>query len=131
MAQKRVDTKAGSFPKFPLSRLLKSKPGKTWQVLCGDLNHWRIGLYSPPESKKSQVKQLEKHTCVELFMLVSGEQTLILDDGGGEYELKLKMNQPVMVKGWHCGYSPKGPHKGISLVVERDKFSTIYRKRKV
>jgi len=130
MAQKRVSTRKGSFPKFPLHKLLKSKPGKRWQVLCGDRNQWRIGLFSPSDSKNSGVKQLEKHSCVELFMLISGEQTLILDHGKGEFELQLKLNQPVMVKGWHSGYSPKGPHKGVSFVVERDKFSTSYRQRK-
>jgi hypothetical protein len=129
MKSKVAKTKAGSFPKFPLSKLLKAKPKKRWQVLCGDRNHWRIGLYSPGESKSSDVKKLEKHTCVELFMLISGAQTLILDDGKGEYLLKLKLNEPVMVKGWHCGFSPKGPHTGVSLVVERDEFDTIYRER--
>jgi hypothetical protein len=127
---KRVGTKAGSFPKFSVSKLLKSKAGKRWQVLCGDRNHWRIGFYSPEVAQKSQVKQLEKHTCVELFMLISGSVTVIVDDGKGEREIKLKPMQPLMVSGWHAGYSPKGPHKGVSLVVERDEFSTIYRERK-
>jgi hypothetical protein len=131
MKAKRVHTRAGSFPKFAVSRLLKSRTGKRWQVLCGDKNHWRIGFYSPGESRNQEVKQLEKHSCVELFMLLSGSQTLIIDDGKGERELKLKPMQPVMVRGWHCGYSPQGPHTGVSLVVERDRFSTIYRNRKV
>ena len=129
MKAKAVKTKAGSFPKFPVSKKLLAKAKKEWQVLCGDRNHYRVGFYCPPQSKNSQVKQLEKHDILELFMLIKGSQTLILDDGKGEFELKLEPMKPVMVKGWHCGYSPKGPYTGVSIVVERDQFSTIYRKR--
>jgi len=129
MKPKRVNTPAGSFPKFALHRGLAAKPKQEWQVLCGDRNHWRVGYYSPPQGKASQVKKLEKHTCVELFLLLSGSITLILDDGRGEFELPLEPLKPVMVAGWHCGYCPKGPFTGVALVVERDKFSTIYRAR--
>jgi len=129
MKSKVVKTKAGSFPKFKISKGLAAKAKKEWQVLCGDKNHYRVGFYCPPQSSNAQVKELEKHDIVEMFMLIKGSQTLILDDGRGEFELKLKPMQPVMVKGWHCGYNPKGPYTGVSIVVERDHFGTIYRKR--
>ena len=129
MKAKKEKTEAGSFPKFPLHRLLPAKAGKRWQVLAGDKNHWRIGYYSPPEAGAAEVKELEKHTCVELFMLLSGHVTLLIDDGKGEYELELEPEAPVMVTGWHCGFCPKGPHAGVALVIERDHFSTVYRRR--
>jgi len=129
MKPKRVNTSAGSFPKFALHRGLFAKAKKEWQVLCGDRNHWRVGYYSPPQGQAAQVKKLEKHTCVELFLLLSGSITLILDDGRGEYELPLEPLKPVMVTGWHCGYCSQGPFRGVALVVERDQFSTIYRDR--
>jgi hypothetical protein len=129
MKPKPVKTSAGSFPKFALHRGLTAKAKKRWQVLCGDKNHWRVGYYSPTDGKTSQVKKLEKHTCVELFLLLSGSVTLILDDGRGEYQLRLKPLQPVMVTGWHCGYCPNGAFTGVAMVVERDQFSTIYRDR--
>lgn len=126
----RVRVAAGSFPRFPLHRGLTARAKKEWQVLCGDRSHWRVGFYSPPQSRKDEIKRLEKHSCVELFMLLSGRLTLVIDEGGGEYELPLKLHQPVMVIGRHSGYCPQGPHTGTALVVERDEFSTIYRERK-
>jgi hypothetical protein len=129
MAQKKVLTKAGSFPKFALHKGLKTKDKQRWQVLCGDLNHWRVGYYSPKDKSADQIKELEKHTCVELFLLLSGSVTLIIDNGKGECLLPLEPMKPVMVSGWHCGFCPKGPHTGIAMVVERDKFSTVYKKR--
>jgi hypothetical protein len=125
----RQKTEAGSFPKFALHKGLAAKPKQRWQVLCGDNNHWRVGYYSPPEGSAKAVKQLEKHTCVELFLLLSGHVTLIIDDGKGEYELALEPMKPVMVTGWHCGFCPQGPATGVAMVVERDAFSTVYRQR--
>ena len=129
MKVKRDRTEAGSFPGFALHRGLVARPGKEWQVLCGDGNHWRVGYYSPPQGRGGEVKQLEKHTCVELFLLLSGKVTLIVDDGSGEREVPLELLKPVMVAGWHSGYCPRGPFTGVALVVERDQFSTVYRSR--
>ena len=129
MKPKSEKTKAGSFPKFKLHRGLNSQAKKEWQVLCGDKNHWRVGYYRPPQNWNHQVRRLEKHTCVELFILLQGNLTLILDAGEGEYELRLEPMKPVMVSAWHSGYCPKGPFTGIALVVERDQFGTIYRER--
>lgn len=129
MKKKKQKTEPGSFPGFYLHRGLKAKPGKEWQVLCGDNNHWRVGFYSPPQKSADQVKFLERHTCHELFMLLSGKVTLIIDDGDGEKELPLEPEQPVMVTGWHSGYCPDGPHTGTAIVVERDHFTTWYRDR--
>ena len=129
MKPKRQKTEAGSFPDYALHRGLAAVPKKEWQVLCGDQRHWRVGFYSPPQGGARAVKELEKHTCVELFMLLSGNITLILDDGNKEHKLKLEPMKPVMVWDWHCGYCPNGPFTGTAIVVERDRFSTVYKKR--
>ena len=55
----------------------------------GDRNHWRVGYYSPTDSNADQVTFLEKHTCVELFLLLKGAITVIVDDGKGEKMIKL------------------------------------------
>ncbi len=130
MSTKRVKTEAGSFPGFALHKGLKAKSKKEWQVMCGDKNHWRVGYYSPKFGSPEKVPELEKHTCVELFLLLSGSITLIVDEGKGECELELEPMQPVMITGWHSGFCPDGPHTGVAMVVERDKFSTAYRNRK-
>lgn len=129
MKKKRERTEAGSFPGFPLHQALSAKAEKVWQVLAGDYNHWRVGYYSPAESRPDQVSFLEKHSCVELFLLLSGRLTLLVDEGEGERELPLEPMKPVMVAGWHNGYCPDGPHGGVALVVERDQFTTLYRTR--
>ena len=128
MKPKRDKTEPGSFPAYATHRGLVARPQKEWQVLCGDNNHWRVGYYSPPQKSAAEVKRLEKHTCVELFLLLSGRVTLILDDGTGERELELEPMKPVMVWDWHCGYAP-GPFTGVALVVERDSFTTVYQDR--
>jgi hypothetical protein len=130
MKAKREKTEAGSFPDYALHRGLSAKAKKEWQVLCGDKAHWRVGFYSPTQKSNREVERLEKHTCVELFMLLSGRMTLILDNGKREYELKLEPMKPVMVWDWHCGYCPTGSHAGVAIVVERDQFSTVYQKRR-
>jgi hypothetical protein len=129
MSKDKEKTPAGSFPEFDLHRGLSARAKKEWQVLCGDKSHWRVGSYSPPQRNATAVKFLEKHTCVELFLLLSGSVTLIIDDGSGEYELPLEPMKPVMVAGWHAGFCPDGAFAGTALVVERDRFSTIYRDR--
>jgi hypothetical protein len=129
MAKKRVKTWAGSFPAFALSRGLTCPARKEWQVLCGDKGHWRVGYYRPPHGPAAAGGQLEKHTCLELFLLLEGELTLILDDGNGEYQLPLEPLQPVMVAGWHNGFAPRGPFSALALVIERDHFTTFYRER--
>ena len=125
----KIKTEAGSFPDFKLHQGIKAKTRKLWQVLCGDKNHWRIGYYSPDAGSADKVPFLEKHTCVELFLLLSGRVTLIVDDGNGEREIELEPEKPVMVTGWHNGYAPDGPYTGTALVVERDHFTTRYKDR--
>ena len=128
MEGRRVQTRAPSFPEVPVDAVLEIARSQRWQVLCGDADHWRLGVYSPPEDSAEQCAELEKHDCPELFMLLSGNVTLVLADGeGGTRLLPLEMNKPVLISTPHAGFCPDGPHTGKCLVVERDEFDTEYR----
>jgi len=131
MPGRQVKTRAPSFPEVEPDAQLTMAPGQRWQVLCGDTGHWRLGVYSPPESEAEQCEELEKHDCPELFMLLSGRVTLVLSDGeGGTRELELEKEKPVLVETPHAGFCPDGPHAGKCLVIERDSFDTEYRAAK-
>jgi len=116
-----------SFPRAPADRLLDVADATRWQVLCGDAGHWRAGVFSPPETSASECTELEKHTCPELFLLLSGRLTLVLHVDGGIRELELQPGRPVLVEAPHAGFCPDGPHAGRAFVVERDAFATEYR----
>ena len=117
-----------SYPQVTPDVLLEPQDGERWQVVCGDADHWRAGLYSPPVTSAADVVELEKHTCPELFLLIRGRLTLVLSDGqGGTRELELQPGQPVLIETPHTGYCPDGPHTGVAFVVERDVFATEYR----
>ena len=116
-----------SFPAAPENRPLESAPGATWQVLCGDEGHWRAGLFSPAQASIAECVELERHTCPELFQLLSGRLTLVLFEEGRVREVPLEPGRPVLVTSPHAGFCPDGPHTGAALVVERDRFATEYR----
>jgi len=122
-----VTVTSPSFPDAPTNAALAPAPGERWQVLCGDAEHWRVGLYSPPESSPDEIHELETHDCPELFLLLSGALTLVLFEGGEPRELPLEPGRPVLVTAPHNGFCPGGPHTGAALVVERDRFTTVYR----
>ena len=42
-----VSVQRPSFPTVATEALLVPQAGPIWQVLCGDEEHWRAGLYSP------------------------------------------------------------------------------------
>lgn len=125
-ARRFVTVTAPSFPPAPENTPLVPRGEQRWQVLCGDTDHWRVGIYSPPESSPAEIDELELHDCPELFLLLEGELTLVLADGELR-ELPLEAGRPVLVTAPHCGYCPRGPHTGVALVVERDRFTTEYR----
>jgi hypothetical protein len=125
---RRVETRAPSFPDAATDRPLEAKAGVRWQVMCGDPGRWRVGVFSPPETKAADCVELEKHDCPEYFHLLSGRLTLVLSDGkGGVREQPLEAGRPVLVKVPHSAFCPDGPHTGAALVVERDAFDTEYR----
>jgi hypothetical protein len=124
--RRTVSVTAPSFPEAPENAPLVPRARERWQVLCGDSGHWRVGVYSPPESSAAEIDELELHDCPELFLLLDGELTLVLADRELR-ELPLEPGRPVLVTVPHCGYCPGGPHTGAALVVERDRFTTEYR----
>lgn len=127
---RKVETRPPSFPEVAPDSPLAPEPELVWQVLCGDHGHWRVGLYSPALASRAEVKELERHDCPELFLLLEGELTLVLADAGAPgavRELALEPGRPVLVSAPHSGYCPRGPHRGVAFVVERDRFDTEYR----
>lgn len=125
---RNVKTERPSFPSVIPDELLPIIAyGKRWQVVCGDEGHWRVGVYSPPETSSAEVEELELHDCPEFFLLLSGELTLIIHDQGRVRQLPLEQNRPVLVTQPHAGFCPQGPFTGTALVVERDAFDTEYR----
>jgi len=124
---RKVSTRSPSFPEAPSNEPLVPVSPERWQVLCGDSGHWRVGIYSPPETRPADCRELEWHDCPELFLWLSGRVTLVLSDGaGGLREVPLEAGRPVLVTAPHSAYCPDGPHSGTCFVVERDSFDTLY-----
>ncbi len=121
-----VHVQPPSFPEVEPNAPLDIEPERLWQVLCGDGEHWRAGVYSPAASSAAELPELERHTCPELFLLLEGRVTLLLHDGERVRELPLEIGKPVLVTQPHSGFCPDGPHTGKVFVVERDIFSTTY-----
>ena len=122
-----VQTRCPSFSAVPFDEHLVPPQGVRWHVVCGDEGHWRAGMYSPPEASASELAELEKHDCPELFLLISGQVTLVVAEPGGTREIALQPGVPVLVESPHSGYCPNGPYTGVAFVVERDVFDTEYR----
>ncbi len=124
---RKVTVTAPSFPSVQPETPLPIQSETRWQVLCGDADHWRAGVYSPPECRPEELQELERHTCPELFLLLSGRLVLLVAGDDGIEELELERDKPVLVTAPHAGYCPDGPHTGSAFVVERDLFETEYR----
>ncbi|HNS99597.1 MAG TPA: hypothetical protein PLJ27_17705 [Polyangiaceae bacterium] len=124
---KNVQTRPPSFPQAPLHQPLAWEKQTQWQVLCGDTHHWRMGMYSPKETSRAELHNLERHDCPELFVLLHGSLTLVIAESSGLREIVLEPHVPVLVAAPHAGYCPRGPYSGVALVVERDSFDTEYR----
>jgi hypothetical protein len=86
-----------------------------------------MGLYSPAESGRGDIAELEQHDCPELFLLLSGRLTLVIAREGRVDEVELEAGRPILVESPHNGFCPGGPHSGVALVIERDRFTTVYR----
>ncbi len=123
---RRVVVEGESFPRATPDSPMEVAPGRLWQVLCGDKGHWRAGVFSPSASSAAECLELERHTCPELFVLLSGRVTLLLWREGKVEEVELMPERPILVTAPHSGYSPDGPYTGRAFVVERDTFETHY-----
>jgi len=124
---RHVQVRPPSFPEVTFNQPIPWPEGERWKVLCGDRDHWRVGMYSPPESSPDQLPELERHDCPEMFVLIRGNLTLLIADGDHVRQQPLELGVPVLVTSPHAGFCPDGPHTGAALVVERDSFDTEYR----
>ena len=124
---RHVQTRPPSFPEVEFDKPIPWPEGERWNVVCGDPDHWRVGMYSPPESSRDQLPELERHDCPEMFVLIRGNLTLLIADGDRVRQQPLELGVPVLVASPHAGFCPDGPHTGVALVVERDSFDTEYR----
>ena len=116
-----------SFPDVLRNFPLDTQSGKLWQVICGDKDHWRVGIYSPDATSFESIERLEKHSCPEFFLLLSGNISLLLINSGKIETITLEPLKPILVDTWHEAYCPYGKNAGIALVVERDAFTTEYK----
>lgn len=124
---KTVKTQNPSFPDVLPNRLLNMDSNKLWQVICGDKGHWRIGFYSPDTDSLSCIHELERHSCPELFILLSGHVSLVIEEDEKIRIIELEPLRPILVNTWHNGFCPNGKNAGVALVVERDEFTTEYK----
>ena len=124
---RKVTVVPPSFPAVPAETPLQIVADRVWQVLCGDDEHWRVGIWSPDQSRAEDCPELERHSCPEFFLLLQGSITMLLHDGRQVRQVALQAGQPLLVRGPHAGFCPQGPHTGRALVVERDRFHTLYR----
>lgn len=124
---RKIEVKAPSFPEVNGTDPIVTEMEKRWQVLCGDASHWRTGIYSPELTSPDQIEELERHSCPELFLLLDGKVILLVQEEKELKKVELELGKPVLVKGWHSGYCPNGPHTGRVFVVERDEFITEYK----
>jgi hypothetical protein len=118
-------------PKITYNTPLTLKDKTLWQVICGDGANWRAGLYSPDIASVKEIKKLEKHSCPEFFMLVSGKISLLIESDikpeAGIKVIELEAFKPILVNTWHNGFCPDGPYTGSALVVELGEFTTEYK----
>jgi hypothetical protein len=122
-----IEITEGAVPEAPRDAPIPWTAGVRWQVVCGDDDHWRAGVYAPPEATCAEVVELEQHDCPELFVLVEGRMTIVYRDGDGELrELPLARGVPVLMEAPHGAYCPDGPHRGVALVIERTAFTTRF-----
>ncbi|MBM4386994.1 MAG: hypothetical protein FJ088_04595 [Deltaproteobacteria bacterium] len=125
---RKIKTTYPSFPDVEFNEPMAPSAGVTWQVLCGDRGHWRCGIYSPAQASLDEIKELERHDCPELFLLIRGRLILVITENGAIREIEIEPGKPVLVTAPHSGYCPDGAHTGAAFVVERDEFETEYRR---
>lgn len=98
---------------------------KEWDVLFTENNNWRVGVYRPRFRSRDEIRELEKHTCPEAFLLISGSVTLLYrkDDGTLTEKILVPMELTIVTEP-HAGFSPN--LDGVAFVVENAKFTTTY-----
>ncbi|MGL4368605.1 MAG: hypothetical protein ACRCUT_02885 [Spirochaetota bacterium] len=95
-----------------------------WKIAAQDPGHWRIGIYRPEYLRDSDIRELEKHTCPELFICAEGEMGLVVYDGKGETVRILHPGDAAMLTDYHNGFCAS--EKGYFIVAERTTFETEF-----
>lgn len=106
------------------------KSEERWKVLFKDKGKWLVGLYFPESPSREEIIQLEMHDSPELFYLVEGDVTLVLEEEPGNIiQVPLSKRQAIVVETWHNAYRPSGKY-GLCLVIERDGVKTEFKEMK-
>jgi hypothetical protein len=126
---RRVEVMPPSFPEVSANEPLAEALDRLFLPFCGDPGHWRAGWYRPEATRADEISTLETHSCPELFLLLEGRASLVLGDAPGGRTLDLQRGRPVLVTAPHAAFCPDGPRRALLLVVERDRFETVYADR--
>ena len=102
---------------------IKLKGKKRWRVLFRD-KKWLAGIYIPEFTRRSEIKELEKHAGPELFCLLEGRIRLVIKDNREVREIEMKKGEIIALNCWHNAYCPGGA-SGKALVMEKTGNSTI------
>lgn len=98
---------------------------REWEVIFNEGRHWRVGIYRPQYRARSEIRELEEHSCPESFLLLEGSLVMLYRDATGKLQEKaLAKNELVTFTEPHAGFSPE--NDGIAFVVENAHFETIY-----
>ena len=99
-------------------------PDERWKIIAQDPGQWRIGIYRPEYAAESEIKELERHTCPELFICAGGPMGLVVRSESGEDVKTLAPGEAAFITEHHNGFcaSPDG----YFIVAERTSFSTEF-----
>jgi len=95
-----------------------------WKIIAQDPGQWRIGIYRPEYAGEKDIRELEKHTCPELFICAEGNMGIIIKEDGAEEIRILKPGEAAMLSGYHNGFCASD--SGYFIVAERTSFSTEF-----
>jgi len=70
-----------------MEQIIHLSPSSRWEVLFSDADCWRVGVYRPEFKRPDDIHELEKHTCPELFVFMSGSWTRHTQRPGGTRNL--------------------------------------------
>ena len=95
-----------------------------WKIIAQDPGQWRIGIYRPEYGNESDIKELEKHSCPELFICAEGAMGLVIRSAEGETIRIMQPGDAAMVYDHHNGFCASDT--GYFIVAERTSFSTDF-----
>ena len=99
-------------------------PDERWTIIAQDPGQWRIGIYRPEYADESEIHELEKHTCPELFICAEGPMGLVVRTERGEKVKRLAPGEAAFVTGHHNGFCAS--ENGYFIVAERTAFTTEF-----